>query len=119
MGAFLHTESHDGNPEGLRHAHLGRVLRGSVPASGRLPNPKDATPKENCPFCEGHEAMTPPEVEPPKRLVDTFEYEGMPGPILVETAVSEAIPGRRKRRRRSLFDNAEHLEAMPAPGRGS
>src|SRR3989475_10221080 len=37
MGAFLHTESHDGNPEGLRHAHLGRVLRGSVPASGRLP----------------------------------------------------------------------------------
>src|SRR2546422_9844005 len=29
---------------------------------GAFRNPKDATPKVNCPFCEGHEAMTPPEV---------------------------------------------------------
>src|SRR5213594_4115941 len=29
---------------------------------GAFRNPKDATPKESCPFCEGHEAMTPPEV---------------------------------------------------------
>src|SRR5437879_10970978 len=29
---------------------------------GAFRNPKDETPKENCPFCEGHEAMTPPEV---------------------------------------------------------
>ena len=29
---------------------------------GAFRNPKDATPKETCPFCEGHEAMTPPEV---------------------------------------------------------
>src|SRR5712691_5067294 len=29
---------------------------------GAFRNPKDPTPKESCPFCEGHEAMTPPEV---------------------------------------------------------
>src|SRR2546425_7479068 len=29
---------------------------------GAFRNPKDETPKENCLFCEGHEAMTPPEV---------------------------------------------------------
>src|SRR5256712_429557 len=29
---------------------------------GAFRNPKDATPKESCPFCEGHEAMTPPEI---------------------------------------------------------
>jgi UDPglucose--hexose-1-phosphate uridylyltransferase len=29
---------------------------------GAFRNSKDATPKESCPFCEGHESMTPPEV---------------------------------------------------------
>ena len=29
---------------------------------GAFRNPKDATPKESCPFCKGHESMTPPEV---------------------------------------------------------
>jgi len=29
---------------------------------GAFRNPKDATAKESCPFCEGHETMTPPEV---------------------------------------------------------
>src|SRR3989442_10906938 len=29
---------------------------------GAFRNAKDTTPKESCPFCEGHETMTPPEV---------------------------------------------------------
>src|SRR5437879_9893643 len=29
---------------------------------GAFLNPRDATPRESCPFCEGHESMTPPEV---------------------------------------------------------
>src|SRR3989449_4199056 len=29
---------------------------------GAFRNPRDATPRESCPFCEGHESMTPPEV---------------------------------------------------------
>src|SRR5439155_354583 len=29
---------------------------------GAFRNTKDATPKADCPFCEGHEGMTPPEV---------------------------------------------------------
>src|SRR5437016_8222958 len=29
---------------------------------GAFRNPKDATAKESCPFCEGHETITPPEV---------------------------------------------------------
>ncbi len=29
---------------------------------GAFRNPKDATAKESCPFCEGHETMTPGEV---------------------------------------------------------
>ena len=60
--------------------------------------------------------MTPPEVEPPKRLVDTFEYEGMPGHVLVETAIFEEIRGKTKLTQSSLFENVEDLEAMLASG---
>src|SRR5437870_5966617 len=51
---------HAGNPQGLRDADLGGLLGGPVSTPRRLPQPKDATPIESCPFCEGHEAMTPP-----------------------------------------------------------
>src|SRR5881398_103487 len=39
------------------------------------------------------------EVVPPKRIVDTFEYEGMPGHVLVESATFwRSTAGRRSRR---------------------
>src|SRR5207245_9576035 len=56
------------------------------------------------------------EVEPPKRLVGTFEYEGMPGHVLVETATFEEIGGKTKLTQSSVFENAEDLEAMLASG---
>src|SRR5438128_2154226 len=56
------------------------------------------------------------EVVPPKRLVGTFEYEGMPGHVLVETATFEEIRGKTKLTQSSLFQNAEDLEGMLASG---
>jgi uncharacterized protein YndB with AHSA1/START domain len=37
------------------------------------------------------------EVTPPERLVNTFEFEPMPGHIVVDTAVFEALPGGKTR----------------------
>jgi uncharacterized protein YndB with AHSA1/START domain len=56
------------------------------------------------------------EVVAPKRLVGTFEYEGMPGHVLVETAIFEEIGGKTKLAQSSLFENVEDLEAMLASG---
>ncbi len=56
------------------------------------------------------------EVVAPKRLVGTFEYEGMPGHVLVETAIFEEIGGKTKLTQHSLFENVEDLEAMLASG---
>ena len=56
------------------------------------------------------------EVVPPRRLVGTFEYEGMPGHVLVETAIFEEIRGKTKLTQNSLFENVEDLEAMLASG---
>jgi len=50
------------------------------------------------------------EVVPPKRLVGSFEYEGMPGHVLVETATFEEIRGKTKLTQSSLFQNSEDLE---------
>ena len=56
------------------------------------------------------------EVVPPKRLVGSFEYEGMPGHVLVETATFEEIRGKTKLTQSSLFQNSEDLEGMLASG---
>src|SRR5947199_10184675 len=57
------------------------------------------------------------EVVPPRRLVGTFEYEGMPGHVLVETATFEEVGGRTKLTQSSVFQSVEDLEAMLASGR--
>src|SRR5256712_2676564 len=57
---------------------------------------------------EGNEYGVPGEyreVEPPKRLVGTFEYEGMPGHVLVEAAIFEEIRGKTKLTPSSLFED--------------
>src|SRR5205809_7594027 len=56
------------------------------------------------------------EVVPPKRIVDTFEYEGMPGHVLVESATFEEIDGRTMVTQKSVFETVEDLEGMLASG---
>src|SRR6266571_5204243 len=63
-----------------------------------------------------HTFDAPRELVSPKRLVGTFEYEGMPGHVLVETATFEEIRGKTKLTQTSLFENAEDLEGMLASG---
>jgi uncharacterized protein YndB with AHSA1/START domain len=52
------------------------------------------------------------EVTPPERLVYTFEWEGMPGHILVETVVFEDLGGRTKVTDHSLFHTTEERDGM-------
>ena len=56
------------------------------------------------------------EVVPPERIVDTFEFEGMPGHVLVESATFEEIDGRTKVTQKSVFETVEDLEGMLASG---
>jgi uncharacterized protein YndB with AHSA1/START domain len=56
------------------------------------------------------------EVVPPKRLVSTFEFEGMPGHVLVDTSTFEELAGRTKLTVRSLFSTKEDRDGMLASG---
>ena len=56
------------------------------------------------------------EVEPPERLVYTFEWEGMPGHVLVETVTLEDLDGRTKVTNTSLFHTTEERDGMLASG---
>ncbi len=56
------------------------------------------------------------EVVPPKRLVGTFEYEGMPGHVLVETAIFEEGGAKTKLTQSSVFQSVEDLEGMLTSG---
>jgi uncharacterized protein YndB with AHSA1/START domain len=56
------------------------------------------------------------EVTPPERLVYTFEWEGMPGHVLVETVEFEELGGRTKVTTTSLFHTPEERDGMLAGG---
>jgi len=56
------------------------------------------------------------EVVPPERIVETFEYEGMPGHVLTESAVFEEVRGKTKVTQKSVFATVEDLEGMLASG---
>ncbi len=56
------------------------------------------------------------EIEPPERVVQTFEWEGMPGHIAVETATFEDLDGRTKVTNVSLFHTTEERDGMLASG---
>ena len=56
------------------------------------------------------------EVTPPERLVQTFEWEGMPGHVVVETVAFEDIDGRTRVRTTSLFHTPEERDGMLASG---
>jgi uncharacterized protein YndB with AHSA1/START domain len=55
-------------------------------------------------------------VDPPAKLEQTFEWEGMPGYIAVETTTFEDLGGRTKVTTRSLFHTTEERDGMLASG---
>lgn len=56
------------------------------------------------------------EVDPPERLVYTFEYEGMPGHILLETVTLEEIDGKTRVTDKSVFQTVEDRDGMLQSG---
>jgi uncharacterized protein YndB with AHSA1/START domain len=56
------------------------------------------------------------EIVPPSKLVSTFEFEGMPGHIVVDTVIFEAIGNQTKITVTSLFASKEDLEGMMQSG---
>jgi uncharacterized protein YndB with AHSA1/START domain len=69
--------------------------------------------------CDGSETAfrgTYREVKPPERLVRTFEWEGMPGHVLVETVTFEDLGDRTKVTTTSLFHTNHERDGMLASG---
>jgi uncharacterized protein YndB with AHSA1/START domain len=56
------------------------------------------------------------EVTPPERLVYTFEWEGMPGHVLVETVVFEEVGDKTRVTDTSLFHTTEERDGMLQSG---
>ncbi len=52
------------------------------------------------------------EVRPPERIVDTFEFEGMPGHVLLETVTFDERDGRTYVRNESVFQTVEDRDGM-------
>jgi uncharacterized protein YndB with AHSA1/START domain len=56
-------------------------------------------------------------IDSPEKLENTFEWEGMPGHVVVETATFEDLgDGRTRVRTRSLFHTTEERDGMLASG---
>jgi len=56
------------------------------------------------------------EVSPPERIVQTFEWEGMPGHVSVETIVLEDLGDRTRLVNTTLFHTTEERDGMLASG---
>jgi uncharacterized protein YndB with AHSA1/START domain len=56
------------------------------------------------------------EITAPERIVQTFEWEGMPGHVSVETAVFEDLGDRTRVVTTSVFDTPEDRDGMLASG---
>jgi uncharacterized protein YndB with AHSA1/START domain len=56
------------------------------------------------------------EIVPPERLVSTFEFEGMPGHVVVDTATFEEHDGKTTVTVTSLFDTVEDRDGMLESG---
>jgi uncharacterized protein YndB with AHSA1/START domain len=69
--------------------------------------------------CEGRENAfrgTFREITPPERVVMTFEWEGLPGHVSVETATFEDLGERTKLTTTSLFHTPEERDGMLSSG---
>lgn len=56
------------------------------------------------------------EVVPPERLVSTFEFEGMPGHVVIDTLVLTEEEGGTRLTATSLFESTDDFEGMIASG---
>ena len=56
------------------------------------------------------------EVTPPERIVQTFEWEGMPGHVSLETATFEDLGDRTKVISTSIFHTSEERDGMLSSG---
>jgi uncharacterized protein YndB with AHSA1/START domain len=56
------------------------------------------------------------EVVPPERFTWTFEFEGMPGHVIVETMTFEDLNGKTKLTATSVFDSIEDRDGMLQTG---
>ena len=56
------------------------------------------------------------EITPPERIVQTFEWEGMPGHVSVETATFEDLGDRTKVTTTTLFHTTEERDGMLGSG---
>ncbi len=56
------------------------------------------------------------EIVPPERLVQTFEFEGMPGHVALETVTFEDLGGRTRLTTTSVFQTVEDRDGMVASG---
>jgi uncharacterized protein YndB with AHSA1/START domain len=52
------------------------------------------------------------EIVPPKREVHTFEFEGMPGHVILETSIFEEFEGKTKLTVTDLFQSLEDRDGM-------
>jgi uncharacterized protein YndB with AHSA1/START domain len=69
--------------------------------------------------CDGQEQGfrgTYREITPPERLVQTFEWEGMPGHVVVETVTFTDLGERTEVRTTSLFHTPQERDGMLASG---
>ncbi len=56
------------------------------------------------------------EIVPPEKIVQTFEFEGMPGHVSVETMRLEDLGGRTRVTVQSVFDSQEDRDGMLSSG---
>jgi uncharacterized protein YndB with AHSA1/START domain len=52
------------------------------------------------------------EVLAPERIIDTMEWEGMPGHVLFETVIFEELDGKTKVTNKSVFQSVEDRDGM-------
>jgi uncharacterized protein YndB with AHSA1/START domain len=56
------------------------------------------------------------ELVAPSRIVQTFEFEGMPGKVVVDTMTFEDLGGKTRLTTTSVFDSTEDRDGMMATG---
>jgi uncharacterized protein YndB with AHSA1/START domain len=56
------------------------------------------------------------EIVPPERIVQTFEWEGLPGHVSVETLILEESGGKTRMTATSVFDTQEDRDGMMETG---
>jgi len=56
------------------------------------------------------------DVVAPERIVQTFEFEGTPGHVLLQTMTFESVSGRTRLRQHAVFESVEDRDAMVQAG---